>query len=234
MTVLLVLFTLILFLTCDHFVQRHRAHHAVGAHEQAERVPTFPFINFPHEVALATNHTWLRNNPDGTTTIGVDEFLGRLIGVVEKISLPRTGEKVVPAVAGIGMQSRGRALHITAPLAGQVVAANADVLKNPSLLVQDPYGRGWLMKVKSHVETASAVEDVLVSRPIEWLNQQVALLRDFLAMNSPQVQAVVLQEGGLPVEGVLQQFNADVWEKFGQSFATLQKAKDADLQEARS
>ena len=90
------------------------------------------------------------------------------------------------------------------------------------------------MKVKSHVETASAVEDVLVSRPIEWLNQQVALLRDFLAMNSPQVQAVVLQEGGLPVEGVLQQFNADVWEKFGQSFATLLKAKDADLQEARS
>lgn len=234
MTVLLVLFTLILFLTFDHFVQRHRAHHAVGAHEQAERVPMFPFINFPHGVSLASNHAWLRNNPDGTTTIGVDEFLSRLIGVVEKISLPGTGVKVGPAAAGIGMQSHGRALHITAPLAGHVVAANSNVLKNPSLLVQDPYGRGWLMKVNSHVETAPAVEDFLVSCPIEWLNQQVALLRDFLAMSSPQVQAVVLQEGGLPVEGVLQQFNADVWKKFGQSFATLQKVKDADLEEARS
>ena len=191
------------------------------------------FIDFPHEVSLATNHTWLRNNPDGTTTIGLDGFLSRLVGLVDTISLPRKGETVAPDAAGIGMQSRGRGLQLAIPLTGQVVEANPAVLKDPSLFLRDPYGKGWLMRVRSNADTAG-IEEILVSRPVEWLNRQAGLVRDFFAMSSPQVQAVVLQEGGLPVEGVLQQFDSKVWERFSDSFATLHVTDEAGHEEARS
>ncbi len=233
MTVLLVLFTLILFLIFDHFVQRHRVRSAEAVAEPAEPVLK-SFTGFPEDVSLATNHTWLRNNPDGTATIGLDEFLSRLIGVVEKISLPRPGERVVPAVAGIGLSSRGRGLKVTTPLSGDVIEANPDVLRDPSLLLRDPYGEGWLMRVRPRVESAREAEYFLVTRPGEWLHEQLGRLRDFLAMNSQQSPALVLQEGGLPAEGVLQEFDERVWKDFGRAFAALRNVKDAHLEEIRS
>lgn len=192
-----------------------------------------PPISFPGDISLATNHTWIRNNPDGTVTIGFDEFLSRLVGAVEEISLPRSGDPVVPATAGIEVRSQGRALRVTTALHGDVVGSNSEVLRDPSLVLSDPYGKGWLMRVRTRVDAAENPGQFMVRRPVEWLGEQMALVRDFLAFHSPQGQALVLQEGGLPTEGVLQQFDETVWKDFGLSFASLQKIKDPQCEEVR-
>jgi glycine cleavage system H protein len=231
MTVLLVLFTLILFLVLDHMVQKYRmrAAFAEGTETQAVRGHRSS-IGFPDEVAIATNHTWMRKSADGAFTVGFDELLSRLVGTVDSVTLSSKSDAFVPT-AEVAIEIGGRRLRLASPVSGSIVDTNADVLRNPSLLLSDPYGKGWLMKVRASTGEAEKAKQFIVRQPAEWLREQIALVRDFIVMNSNQPQPVMLQEGGLPVEGVLQQLDEEVWEKFGYSFATLHSVEQVERQE---
>jgi glycine cleavage system H protein len=233
MTVLLVLFTLVIFLTIDHFLEKRKAGLAPAADATPARASlSFPFpIRVPDGVSLATNHTWLKPNADGTVTIGFDALLSRLLGTLDRIAFPKEGEVIVPAAATITAASKGHSLHIAPAAIGQVVQLNHEALKNPSLILNEPYGKGWLMRVKPRAEDVAATKHFLVDRPTEWLKEQAMLIRDFISINSQQLQPVVLQEGGLPVEGVLQQFDEKVWGEFNQRFAALHHTTDTESKE---
>lgn len=235
MTVLLVLFTLILFLVFDHMVQKYRKHSPLYARRgETQAVRSHGNgISIPENVSIAANHTWMRKSVDGTITIGFDELLSRLVGVVESVTLSSKSDALVPS-AEAAIEVKGRTLRLASPVRGNIVDTNADVLRNPSLILSDPYGRGWLMKVRASAGEAERSKQFIALRPAEWLREQIALVRDFIVMNSNQSQPVVLQEGGLPVEGVLQQLDVEVWEKFCHSFATLRSVEQVDCQEVRS
>ncbi|MBM2839853.1 MAG: glycine cleavage H-protein [Bacteroidetes bacterium] len=234
MTVLLVLFTLIVFLTLDHFIQKSRTPRLSMAGERigtrAQLPMQFP-IHVPDNIALATNHTWLRTNKDGTVTIGLDEFLSRLVGKVEKVSIPCAGDIIAPEVADIAMGVQGHSLRVAPPMSGDVIESNLDILRDPSLILRDPYGEGWLLRVRSRNDDATSWRRYVVGKPVEWLRAQAVLVRDFIVMNAHQGQPVTMQEGGLPMDGVMQQFDENVWKDFNRSFAMLHKTKDTECKE---
>jgi|GEM_PF-121396 len=235
MTVLLVLFTLILFLVFDHLVQKHRTRslvHAMHGKTQAFRTRRNDVV-IPDGVSISTNHTWMKRSVDGVATIGFDEFLSRLVGAVDSVALSSKSDPLVPS-AEIAIEAKGRTLRLASPVQGSIVDTNPEVLRNPSLILSDPYGRGWLIRIRPSVGEAERSGGFIVRQPIEWLREQIALVRDFIVTNSSQAQPVLLQEGGLPVEGVLQQFEQGVWEDFGHTFATLQVAKQGERQEIQS
>lgn len=228
MTVLLVLFTLTLFLIVDHVVQKRRAHPAAVRNEIGARTDLhmqFP-IRIPDGLSLATNHTWMRSNQDGTITIGIDEFLSRLVGAVKTISIPQAGEAMLSAANDIAVGAHGGSIRLASPTAGRVIESNTEVLKTPSLVLSDPYGKGWLMRIKSETGDLAASRQYIVRRPIEWLKEQAVLVRDFIAINARQGQPAMLQEGGLPIEGVLQQFDEHVWQDFGRAFTVLHRTRE--------
>ena len=218
MTVLLVLFTLIIFLTADHFVQKARASTTQRALNPAVR-------RLPGDTSLAVNHTWVRRDPDGIITIGLDDFLGRLVGAVESIVLPDVGARVVPATTGIALKRGSKALALSAPLAGRVVGVNPDVLRDPSLSRTDPYGKGWLLKMKAEKGSDDSGSRYMVAKPTEWLAEQIDRAKEFFREYLGQGQLALMQDGGVPAEGLLQECDADVWKKFSESFASLTDAR---------
>ncbi len=233
MTVLLVLFTLIIFLVVDHFIEKRRTSPSLATQRvggRAQLPMQFP-IHIPDDISLAVNHTWMRTNRDGTITVGLDEFLSRLVGVIEKISIPDHGIPVSPSAADISMEAQGRFLRLSPPSAGSIIESNIEVIRNPSLILSDPYGKGWLVRMKSTVDELATSRQYIVRRPVEWLKEQAALVRDFIVMNALQGEPVLLQEGGLPVDGVLQQFDENVWKDFGRTFTALHKTRDTGRKE---
>ena len=219
MTVLLVLLTLIMFLVADHFVQKSRERAA-----QLATRPGYGSLEFllPPNVALATNHTWMKNESKGITTVGLDEFLGRLVGAVEDIILPQVGSSLSPATATINLKDGKKSLALASPVRGRVVAINENVLKNPALAKIDPYGTGWLMKIQpeSHEEKQRAFSG---TQAMEWLRKQTELAKEFLTVRAPQTALVTMQDGGVPVDGLLKKYDVRVWEEFQQSFVTLRQ-----------
>lgn len=219
MTVLLVLLTLTMFLVADHFVQKSRERAAHLASQPAYGATEFLL---PPNVDLATNHTWMKREPRGITTIGLDEFLGRLVGAVENIVLPQVGASLTPAAATISLRDGKKSLALAAPVGGRVVAINERVLQNPELAKVDPYGTGWLMKIQP--ENQNAKHDAFSgSQAIQWLRKQTELAKEFLTLRAPQAGYATMQDGGVPVDGMLKHYDVRVWEEFQQSFVVLRQ-----------
>ena len=213
MTVLLVLATLILFLTADHFVQRARATRAAE-----DLLPRS--IALPDGVSLATNHTWLKKQRD-VVTVGLDEFLGGMLGVVESMVLPRAGSVVTPARQTISLRNGDRALRLAVPVDGTIMKVNSRVLANPALARTDPYGNGWLLKIRTMENESVRTRLLSGAGARQWLKEQMALAKEFLAGKVAVPQLVTLQDGGVPADGILQQCDTRVWAEFERRFTGL-------------
>lgn len=211
MTVLLVLTTLIVFLTVDYFIQKRKMQSMALAGS----------VTLPDDVAVATNHLWVREEPGGIATIGIDGFLGGLTGALREIVLPQVGSNLTPRMADIRLGQGQKFLSLASPVSGRVKEINTEILRNPGLARTDPYYRGWLMKLSSDRPVRASGNLVRGSQAREWLTRQVEQVKDFLSMNLPGARLATLQDGGTPVEGILQQFDQEVWRKFQDTFATL-------------
>ena len=103
-------------------------------------------------------HEWLKIE-DETMCMGITDHAQGLLGDMVYIELPAIGTEVrIGDEIGV-LESVKAASEIYAPITGQVVAINTDVTENPGLLNSDPYGAGWLVKIKPH-EPEEAFEQI--------------------------------------------------------------------------
>ncbi len=218
MTVLFVLATLILFLTLDHFVQRSRTKKA--SLQVTERLAALgqAFQPVPEGVRLRGNHTWVKDESQGTVTVGLDEFLAKFLGAVESISLPRAGDQLTSDVRGIRLEEGEKIIRLASPAAGKVVSVNHEVLRSPALAAMDPYNRGWLIKIQAE----KTQDGMLGAHAMQWLRQQAEAAREFFSEREGHGAYAFAQDGGEPVAGVLQQYDAAAWRAFQEQFLDLE------------
>ncbi len=229
MTVLLVLSTLILFLSVDYVIQRRKG---AAAGEKAdslsnaieERALPLTF-RLPSGVDLAPNHTWMRRDGRGLVRIGFDEMVSGLVGAVQEVLVPGVGSGVEPATGEIVLRDGTRSLRLAIPMGGRVVSVNHGVLRRPSIAGDDPYGRGWLLEIRPDGDRGPLLETYTGGRAIEWLKEQARLARELLGSAMPQEAFAAMQDGGMPVHGILKKCDTDVWNDFQESFFALRAAE---------
>ncbi|OGR49018.1 MAG: glycine cleavage system protein H [Elusimicrobia bacterium GWA2_66_18] len=94
------------------------------------------------------SHEWLRLDGD-VGAVGISEHAQKEITDVVFVEPPKLGRKVKQGEPCCVVESVKAAFDIYAPVSGEVVAANADVVKDPQLVNHEPYGKGWLFKIKA-------------------------------------------------------------------------------------
>lgn len=216
MTVIMILIMVAAFLLADAIVQRSRRS------AEAPGLALQPLWEVPSNIKVARNHTWIREESDGSVSLGLDGFLGRLIGNVSEILLPGINDPVNPSLADLRIMDGRRSLQVASPVAGRVVAVNPAVLANPRLLRSDPYGRGWLIKIHPRKDGRDGA--FIVPSPADWLRSQLASAKEFFAARGPQGAVAFMQDGGVPIDGILSSFDERVWGEFNASFASLAEA----------
>src|SRR5674476_331314 len=152
MTVLLVLGTFLVFIVLDYALNRRKALHLASAEAPATaaaRIGSDYVDGFlvPRSVSYHSGHSWLVRERKNVVRVGADEFAAALAGKVEKIELPRPGQWIRQGQRAFSFIRNGQKTEMVSPTEGEVMAVNADVLANPALLRQDPYGKGWLLSI---------------------------------------------------------------------------------------
>lgn len=106
-------------------------------------VPPSGTYEIPH-------HSWVRRVEGGTVLVGVDPFVLKCCGAVTEIELPMEEDELVQGAAfGKLLADDSRVpIRLWCPISGDVKATNARAVQNPSLVAEDPYGNGWLLKIK--------------------------------------------------------------------------------------
>ena len=95
---------------------------------------------------------------NGTVTVGISEEGLNELGEISAINLPAENEDVNPDEICGEIETDEGPMNLYSPVEGKIIEINAAVVENPSLLLEDPYGDGWLFKVEA--EDAEDLEDI--------------------------------------------------------------------------
>jgi glycine cleavage system H protein len=113
----------------------------------------------PAELRYTQSHEWVRTNPDGTVTIGITDHAQHALGDLVFAETPEAGRAVAAGEACAVVESVKAASDVYAPLAGTVLEGNGGLADAPEKINTDPYGEGWLWKLKP--ADVKAVESLL-------------------------------------------------------------------------
>ena len=104
-------------------------------------------MNVPETLRYTATHEWIREEADGTLSVGITDHAQDALGELVFLELPEPGRKLAPGEACAVVESVKAASDVYSPLAGEVVAANAALKEEPGRLNKDPYG-AWLFRLK--------------------------------------------------------------------------------------
>jgi glycine cleavage system H lipoate-binding protein len=170
------------------------------------------WFHAPADVALHPGHAWARVEADGLVTVGLDDFAQRLVDP-SRLVLPRAGDLITQGQPAFAVGDQLTTVAMLAPVGGEVVAVNAGAVEQPDRL-RDPYGAGWLFKVK--VPDLAAQGRRLLSG--ETARQYLERAAEALAMRLEPQLGHVLQDGGTPIHGIARALSGDGWAGMARHF----------------
>lgn len=104
--------------------------------------------HIPNELKYAQTHEWVRVEENGEVVIGISEHAQDLLGDMVFVELPELGRKLDASEECAVVESVKAASDIYAPVSGEVIAINEELADSPELVNSDPYGDGWLFRIK--------------------------------------------------------------------------------------
>lgn len=115
--------------------------------------------NFPSDLKYTKTHEWASLSED-TITVGITFHAQELLGEMVYVELPDLNVDVTAGDEIAVVESVKAASDVYSPVSGQIVEVNTQIADNPAIVNDDPYGAGWLFKVKvSNTEQLGALLD---------------------------------------------------------------------------
>lgn len=104
-------------------------------------------MNVPKDLRYTESHEWIRRESDGTVSVGITDHAQEQLGDIVFVEPPQVGRKVTKGESVGVVESVKAASDIYAPIAGEVVAANADLSGAPETVNEDAYA-AWMYRIK--------------------------------------------------------------------------------------
>ncbi len=219
MTVLLLIATIVLFLSIDYFIQRMKKK-AESVQPKAARIPS---LRFPEGIFFVKNHTWMNLFPSGKVQLGVDDFLIRMFEKPVLTLLKKEGQEIERFEPILRIEENGKEVIVRSPIDGTIVTNN--LAMNNKHIAHDValFSEGWAYAIQPK-RPRDVRNFLLADETKNWIKREMARLRDFLAAAVPQQNPalVVLQDGGEPMPGILTPLNEQQVKEFEQQFLNEQ------------
>tara|TARA_Y100001954_G_C15701737_1_gene548179 strand:- start:507 stop:884 length:378 start_codon:yes stop_codon:yes gene_type:complete len=123
-------------------------------------------MNFPKDLKYSKDHEWLKVDGD-IGYIGITEFAQRELGDIVFVDVDTEGEKLEKEEVFGSIEAVKTVSDLFMPIAGEVIEINSKLEENPELVNSDPYGDGWIVKIK--INLVSESEELLSNLEYEKL-----------------------------------------------------------------
>ena len=230
MVALFVVLTFAALILIDIVVQKvsyARARQTAGAYELKSGLalaPAFAGLDVNHfkmEKGLfySNNHTWAKIDEDGHVKLGIDDFLQKVVGKIDRIELLNPGESVKAGDKLIKIVQNGRAMYLKSPVDGRVVMVNRGLEADPSKIKVDPY-KSWAVELEPENLSKSIHSMKIADSAARWFGRELKRFKEFVnvEMNPNSLVGQTAQDGGIPVDGLLERMEDRSWKKFENEF----------------
>lgn len=121
-------------------------------------------MNVPEDLRYTSDHEWLRMESD-EGTVGITAYAADELGDIVFVELPAAGSRLEAGTTFGAIESVKTASDLFAPITGEVLAVNEQLTGSPELINTDPYGEGWMLRVRLDDPSAlEALEDAAAYR----------------------------------------------------------------------
>ncbi|WP_266364562.1 glycine cleavage system protein GcvH [Tellurirhabdus rosea] len=115
-------------------------------------------MNFPAELKYTEDHEWIRVDGD-VATVGITDFAQKELGDVIFVDITGVGSTLAQGEVFGSVEAVKTVSDLFLPVSGEVLEVNDEIEKSPELVNSDPYGRGWIIKMR--VENPADLEALL-------------------------------------------------------------------------
>ena len=113
---------------------------------------------FPADLKYTKDHEWLKPAGDGTALIGITQYAQDALGDVVFVDLPEAGDAFAQGEEFGTVESVKTVSELNMPSAGEVLEVNATLADHPEAVNEDPYGKGWMVKIKLTGDLANLLD----------------------------------------------------------------------------
>ena len=106
-------------------------------------------VDYPDDLKYTSEHEWIRVE-DEWVEIGITDYAQEALGEIVFIELPGEGEEISKGDSFGGVESTKSVSDLFAPISGEVTEVNEVLLETPETINEDPYGLGWIIRVKPY------------------------------------------------------------------------------------
>jgi glycine cleavage system H lipoate-binding protein len=218
MSILFVLLTFLLILTVMYFRRPQQSSDALAV-APSKRLGAPIMVQqagfeIPQGYCFHPGHTWALDEGRQDARAGIDAFAGNLFGKIDAIEIADLNRWVRQGQKLCRVKREGQSVDLLSPVEGVVVSVNHEVLKNPNLIVEDPYKSGWLCVIKAPELAINAKNLLQGSIVAGWMQNSIARL----AAKLQELTPALAQDGGLPIKGLLFQMDASVRQQVAKEF----------------
>ena len=204
---------LVLFVPFWRYLDGGKAAEKRVARRTAPAATAPGWFTVPNGLSFHPGHAWLHANGDGLVTVGADEFAFKLVAPT-RVVLPAPGQEVRQGEPAWLFGADGHEVAVLSPVSGTVTEVNAEALGAPEAAAADPFGHGWLMKVRAGRLAADRKQ--LLEGPLarKWMEGVAEALRACTGRPG----ALALEDGGAPVHGIARALEGEGWAALARTF----------------
>lgn len=115
-------------------------------------------MNFPENLKYSKDHEWIKVEGD-TALVGITEFAQSELGEIVYVDVTSKGETIEQNGVFGSVEAVKTVSDLLMPVSGEVLEVNAELEEKPELINEDPYGKGWIIKIA--VSDASELDTLL-------------------------------------------------------------------------
>lgn len=115
--------------------------------------------SIPADLRYAKSHEWVKLEADGTALIGISDYAQDSLGDITYVQTPKVGDTLAVGDTFGVVESVKAASDLYAPVAGEVLAINEALDAAPETVNRDPYGEGWMLKIRLSGEVPTDLLD---------------------------------------------------------------------------
>ncbi len=166
-------------------------------------------------------HSWVKFEHGGRVRVGLDDFLARLFGAIESLSLPPLGANLEQDQVGWTLGKDDDRAAVLSPVTGTVLAVNHKSLEHPEITNHDPYQEGWLFILEPELPKRNLKRLYFGDEGIQWMEKESQKLMTLLGPEYERLAAA----GGRAINDFHGNFPEIGWDRLVSTFLRTEKVK---------
>jgi glycine cleavage system H lipoate-binding protein len=171
-------------------------------------------FKLPHGYYLHRGHTWVKIEEGSTVRIGLDDFALRLLGPLDRVDAPLMGKELKQDRDDILLSRSSNTARVQSPISGVVTDINPELREKGNLANQDPYTRGWVMRLHSNSLRHDLKNLMIGQQASEYLDGEIDRLYEVIEEEAGPLAA----DGGYLGDDIFGNLPGTSWQKLTRLF----------------